>query len=523
MANDNRMDPRAPTPVPQPVAYERRHVGFFERAVAGPLPAAPGVAPVRKPIRGPKEKLPVAAEVDLSQVPNLDAGPPPVGMAPAPAAPAAPLPASPPPAVDFAGGADSLASIPPDTAGAVSDRFVFNPLNDDVHIFDRAGSALSRMTLDEFWNDETQPNRFSTFDPRAVYDPDGRRFIFASMANAERPTSTLLLAVSETDDPTGNWVIVVVPVDPARQGAVWLDYPSVGFTDDKVTVQVNLYTLADNAFAGSSVYVWDKHALYNPPHAAAASLFVLTGQGGTQVPAVTYGQGQATQYLVSRWTGNFQGNGYYVVYEITGTVAAQTVALNRIGFVQVPVTWDDAATGDFAPQRGSARLIDAGDDRVLSLVFRNDCLWFSNTAFLPAGGPTRTAAQWVQVEVGSWTVRQLGRVDDPQGGGFFAFPTVAVNAGDDALLGFARFSAADFAGGAYALRRAGDPAGTMRAPAFYAPGGSTYFKTFTGSANRWGDYSSTQVDPVDDRAFWTVQEHAAAVPDRWATRWAQVV
>jgi hypothetical protein len=261
-----------------------------------------------------------------------------------------------------------------------------------------------------------------------------------------------------------------------------------------------------------------------PPHTATPHLFVLADQGGTQAPAVTYDPAETTQYLVSRWTGNDQGRGFYTVYEVTGDVASGTVALHRVGDVEVPVTWDSEVTGDFAPQRGSAHRIDAGDDRVLSVVVRDGALWLSNTVFVPAGGsPTRSAAQWLQIELGSWNVLQLGRLDDPSGQVFFAFPTIAVNRRGDALLGCARFAAADFAGGAYALRRAADAPGTLRPPHLYAPGGSSYFKTNGGVPNRWGDYSSTQVDPLDDRSFWTVQERAASVPDTWATRWARVL
>ncbi len=523
MADALRMDPGAPMPVPSPLPFHVRLFSFGERAAPPDLaPAAAAPLRARKPLRRPKEPLPVASAVDPAQVRNVGAPGPPAGAAPpGAAAPGVALPPSPPPATVFDGGDDAGITIPPDTMGAVSDRFVFNPLNDDVHIFDRSGASLSRMALDTFWDVFTSP--MDAFDPRAVFDPEARRFFFTSTANAERPTSSLLLAVSETDDPNGNWIAGFVAVDPALQGDVWLDFPSIGFAADKVTVQVNLYTLQGNRFAGSSVYVWDKHELSTPPHAATPHLFVLLDQGGTQVPAVTYDAAERTQVLVSRWTGNHQGRGIYTVYEITGDVAAGTVALNRVGDIEIPLTWDSDVAGDFAPQLGSPRRIDAGDDRVLSAVVRDGALWLSNTVFLPAGGPTRCAAQWLQIEIGSWNVLQLGRLDDPTGQEFFAFPTLAVNGAGDALLGCARFAAADFAGGAYALRRAADAPGTLRPPHLYAAGGSSYFKANGGVPNRWGDYSSTQVDPLDDRSFWTVQERAADVPDTWATRWARVL
>ena len=57
---------------------------------------------------------------------------------------------------------------------------------------------------------------------------------------------------------------------------------------------------------------------------------------------------------------------------------------------------------------------------------------------------------------------------------------------------------------AYTSRMAGDPAGTM-------PGGEVICHTGTGaqtaSSNRWGDYSSMSVDPVDDCTFWYTQEY----------------
>jgi hypothetical protein len=59
-------------------------------------------------------------------------------------------------------------------------------------------------------------------------------------------------------------------------------------------------------------------------------------------------------------------------------------------------------------------------------------------------------------------------------------------------------------------------------------GQGAYVKTFGGSRNRWGDYSSTQVDPLDDRSLWTIQEYAGRPvgagdgSGRWATWWGKV-
>lgn len=513
------MDPRAPMPegIEVKVEVTSREVHLRSLAEGAELRMA-SAPPVRKPPRPKKERLPVAVEVDPLQVRNpaepLEPGR--AGLRAAPPGPAAPPMPSPPPAITFDGGGDGQVTVPPDTAGAVGIDHVLNPLNDRIHVFDRRGTSLSTLPLDDFWR-EVGP--VSAFDPKTVYDPFHDRFVFVSMANAESADTALLVAVSETGDPTGNWSSVLVPLGPSQQGTLWLDYPSLGFSDDKVTIQVNLYTLQGNHFAGSNIYVWDKDRLYADADTAAVRLFHFKDQGGTQVPAITSEPGQRDHFLVSRWS-----SGFYAVYVLTGSVSAGNVAINRVGFVQTPgVAWDSfSPSGDFAPQRGTARRIDAGDDRMLSAVFRNASLWFSHTVYLPAGGPNRTAAQWLEVDVGSWQIRQLGRIEDPSGQELFAFPTLAVNSAGHVLIGMSQFAVNRFASAAYALHAPGDSPGQTRTPHVYQPGLNRYFNTAGGTDNRWGDYSATQVDPTDDREFWTVQEYAAGDENAWATRWARV-
>jgi hypothetical protein len=58
-------------------------------------------------------------------------------------------------------------------------------------------------------------------------------------------------------------------------------------------------------------------------------------------------------------------------------------------------------------------------------------------------------------------------------------------------------------------------------------GEDSYIKDFGSGRVRWGDYSATVVDPVDDQAIWTIQEYAAedvgssASADRWGTWWGK--
>lgn len=518
------MNPKAAMPTATRMELETTQLSLSARVSALEGFGLAANAPIAlKPMRPAKEPLPVATEVDLDY--ELPAQP--QGLAPAAHSAASAskkeakdeAPAPPAVAISFDGGDDTGVSIPPDTAGAVSATHVFNPLNNDVVVFDRAGAQLQRLSLDAFW--QAFHAGVSTFDPRAVFDPFEQRFYFVTMADAGRTTSSLLVAVSENDDPTGNWHTVRIQVDDAEQGPVWLDYPSLGFTQDKITVQVNLFRRDSNRFAGSTVYVFDKASFLQPPHTPAVATFVMTDQGGTQVPATTYDASLQDQFLVSRWSGNVGGQGLLAIFEITGAVTGN-IAIRRVGFIRGSRSWASRSpAGDLGPQDTTSQRIDCGDDRLLSVVFRDNSLWCSHTIFVPTAAPTRCGAQWWEIGAPAFGLIQEGLLDDPDGDDFFAFPTLAVNAANDVVMGLSQFNSNAFASCAFAHRRAADPAGQMQGPTRIHAGRDRYFKTFGGSANRWGDYSATQVDPDDD-TFWTVQEYADSPADRWATRWAHI-
>jgi hypothetical protein len=236
------------------------------------------------------------------------------------------------------------------------------------------------------------------------------------------------------------------------------------------------------------------------------------------VPAVTYDPAVADQYLVARWGGNIQGQGYVVIYKLAGNVGLGQATFTQVGFVGTASTWAPFPPGDLGKQASIPQLLSVGDDRVLAVCVRNNRLYCCHAVMLPVGGPTRSAVQWWEINMASWSVIQVGRIDDPTGAVCYTAPSVSVNARDDLLIGHAQFSATIHPSGSYAVRAGGAPIASNT----FAPGLNSYFKTFGGTSNRWGDYSHAQVDPADDVNFWTVQEFADQPRDTWATMWTCV-
>lgn len=468
---------------------------------AHPAPPEPGALPLALP-------LPTGAEAHASAVVGRQG--------------AATDEPSPAPRASFAAIGDDGTAIPPDTQGAVGPEHVMTTLNSQVRVQDRAGRVLLTLSLAGFWASLGEP---SPFDPKLAFDPYTGRWLFSATANARRADSALLVAVSASADPLAGWHLYRVDAD--ADDLLWADYPSLGFNRFWAGVQVNLFD-SQKRLGRADLYLFDKADLM-AGGAGRFTRFTFAEGGGTQVPAVTYDSYEQTLYLLQQWHGNAGGKGFLRLYAVTGPVGE--ASLHAVAFPGVEAPWaaEPPNGADFAPQRGSTRRLATNDARVQSVVFRNGSLWAAQTIFLPAEAPTRSAVQWWEISP-EGSVRQVGRIDDAAGAIFYAFPSLAVNQHGDALLGFAHFTASDFASGAYALRHADDPPGTMRAPRLLKAGEAPYVKTGGGTRNRWGDYSSTVVDPRNDTDFWTVQEYAQApcagsgptLTDCWGTWWGQV-
>ncbi|MDA0577235.1 MAG: hypothetical protein O3B24_03955 [Verrucomicrobia bacterium] len=439
--------------------------------------------------------------------------------APEPEPEPSPLAASPGPAASFLGLGDSGTSIPPDTHGTVGPNHLMVTLNTQVRVQTRTGTVLSTVTLDSYWQALGSPD---AFDPKILYDSFSNRWIFVACADSRSSSSAVLIGVSQTSDPTGSWNLYRVDADAAN--LVWVDYPSIGFNKNWIVVQMNMFNVSNNAFNRTHLYVFNKSDLY----AGGAGAFTLISDnsiGGTQVPAITHDNTVNTMYVLQDWNGNFSGSGYLRLYTITGAIGFEV--LTEISFPSTANPWDSAPPDglDFVPQLGASQKIQANDSRMQRVVYRNGSLWGVHTVFLPAGGsPTRASVQWWELTPAGG-VLQRSRIDDAGGITNHFFPSLDVNQNADVLIGYSRGSANQFVSANYSFRYGTDAANTLRDDTVLKAGEAKYYKTFSGTRNRWGDYSATCVDPVNDYDMWTLQEYASTPSggsDRWGTWWGKV-
>jgi hypothetical protein len=427
------------------------------------------------------------------------------------------LPASPAPIDTFLSTISNGGNIPPDTHGAVDSNYCVTAINSAFHIQKRSGGNVSTASLDGFWG-SLITGGIGAFDPRVHYDVNYHRWIMVSDAvnQSNMFSSTLLIAVSKTSNPTGKWWTYSIPIDPTN--AAWLDFPDVGYNNKWVVITGNFFANTGGGQTGAAVYVFN----YNSLMTGAGAPFTKISQSSsfTICPVLTYDATEPNLFCVNAYNS---GAGQLQLWKITGAV--NSPVMTSIGNPTTTQHWHGAEPGntDYAPQRGSANRFDEGDNRITSATFRNHKIWCAHTVWLPDPGSTnRSSIMWWQIDTFANPL-QNGLIDNQVGPQFYAYPSIAVNQNDDALVGFSAFSATSYASGAYALHMHTDPADSMRPINIFRHGQTTYFQNFGGGKDRWGDYSATCIDPLNNLDFWTIQESVPSTPaNYWDTWWAYV-
>jgi hypothetical protein len=396
-------------------------------------------------------------------------------------------------------------------------------LNSEVSIQNKQGTTLSTTSLLGFWNG--LGGHTDIYDPKIAYDPYDKRWFFVCCASRDATSSALLIAVSQTADPTGGWITYTIKADPGNK--LWFDYPSLGFNRNWITVGGYLFkvtgaTGGSDTVSRSRVWVLDKSVLYAAPSNISVPFFDQNSYFHIS-PAITYSPTDNTQWLVSVLNPSSNNSGFLRLFSITGTQAAPV--FNVGASVNVGGAWNNG--GVTGPQSGSATGLDLGDDRVLQSTFRNGTLWAGNTICLPAGNPTTCAAQIVAINpVTALATENIKTAANTDASVMQAYPSITVNRNNDIFFGYSTFRSNAFVTSTISYRR-NDGLGFFF---YYFKGGEDWYVNLNPktSLNRWGDYSATYIDPEDDLTAWSIQEYTrprvgnSNSSGRWSTWWAKI-
>ncbi len=437
------------------------------------------------------------------------------------------------------------AAFPPDSMGTAGPAQFITFVNGRIRSFTKAGVADGVLDAnpDVFFSSVATPVAGSvvldfTSDPQIRYDRFTARWFLSIIdvpcTNATCTTTAAnrwLLAVSDAASNgtiTGStvWTFFQFQADP---GTNFCDYPSLGVDVNALYVGCNIFSSA-GSFVGTNGYVVRKTSVLG-----AGPIFV------TMFANLAAGAGAGPES--PRGVDNFDPGateGYFVGPDNAAFSLIQFRRVSNPGSAtptisaNIPVTVPTTTTPNRVPHLGNTGgnngQLDSLDDRFFQAMIRNGRLWAAHNFRVNTSGVASTAAQnrnatrWYEFQnlTTTPTVVQSGTVFDNAATAAasrqYWIPSAVVTGQGHTILGMSMAGTPAGATPAFVGRLAGDTLGTMTGPPTVA---AVTFGTTTANYNppsdpggasgrRWGDYSFTVVDPLDDMTVWTIQQYNQA-------------
>jgi hypothetical protein len=372
------------------------------------------------------------------------------------------------------------------------------------------------------------------FDPKVIYDQYAQRFVVVALeqwdTGAGRPSneSRILVAVSKTSDPNAGWWLHSIN-SKINIGGVdrWADYPGLGVDDKAVYVALNMFAFSAGGGGSGGVRCWiiNKTPTYagpnnsiaftvHDPYTAGGSVAVTTQPAHMYGPLGNGSTGKPLGTFLVSYSGLTDGTFEYLqVVEITDPLGTMGAPVFTQQFILDGDIENSLVGLPDAPQFGSAYTIETNDRRALNAVWRENNLWTCAEIY-PVTGPdaNQVTARWWRMNTTNptITIADAGNVggEDLGAGTYTFFPAVMVDCDLNMALGFAASNSAMYCGAYYTTRMATDAAGTVSATGTLAAGVDYYKRFFSGTRNRWGDYSGLALCPSGESNFYVYNEYA---------------
>jgi hypothetical protein len=415
---------------------------------------------------------------------------------------------------------------PPDPSGDVGKDHYVQMVNQsngalfEVRSKQTGAIVLGPIETATIWS---QVGSGSIGDPIIQYDHAAQRWLMMEMQGF---AGGLLVAVSQTSDPTGAW--------KAYQ------YQTLGFPDyPKLYVWHNAYILTVNEIVNGNTcagYAFEREAILNGESSFDVYRFVMPNFGGILYQPATgadWESGPAPPQNSPAYIFRVYDDGW-------------NGGKDRLQVWEVRTNWQDPAssslTGPFLltptpfetkvcfgnglfdcieqPDQGAPRITALENIIMYRAPYRNfgtyESVVLNHVADVSGevGDGGDAAIRWYELQKsssGTWQIHQEGTyAPDFKTNRFTG--TISQDGEGNIALGYSVCSDVTQPGLRVTGRRASDPPGQMTVQEYsIVEGGTSHLDA------RWGDYSSMAVDPVDDRTFWFTGEYQP-VGANWGTK-----
>lgn len=395
--------------------------------------------------------------------------------------------------------------IPPDTMGAVGPNHYVELINGRYSAYRKTdGVRVQTSSLDQFFLNGglASINPTSSFDPRVMFDASSGRWFACAVDGARTALSSFLIAVSLTNDPTAGWRSFRVDAD--TDNVEWADFPTMGFSTDKVVLTANMFPIAAGSTTVTVLTIPKASLTAGVPSIAGFTIIENTNPNNTGFTPSPTQDPQGASADVRLLSAFNSGSGSLKFSSLTGAPAGPAFTTAG-GFVTVPAF--SAPPTAPQPAIGGAQKanINTGDTRFSGPVYRvGGSIWATDSSSI-AG---RSAIQWYQFDANTFAVLRAGSVSHPTLSLYF--PSISANTSGDVVIGCSGSSSTQPVSTYAFVGRAASATVFFSDPVLLKAGLDDYQALDGSSRNRWGDYSSVSPDPSDANRFWAIQEWVSA-------------
>ena len=434
---------------------------------------------------------------------------------------------------------------PPDTVGDVGPNHYVQATNVLFRVWDKNGNPLTPPSrLSGLFNPLGGACALSAKgDPIVLYDPFADRWLISQLGFASTPGVPPYyecIAVSQTPDPTGAYYLYAFQTP----GNEFPDYPKLGVWPDAYYMTVNQFS-SGGPFNGTGAFAFDRaRMLLGDPSASYVyfnlSLTAYPERIGGMLPsdfdgliAPPVGRPNIFAYMTSITFGNVSDALRLFDFHVDfGNPTNSTFTERPESPLPVAPFNPTSPTGRAdilqPPPSTNTSALDSISDRLMyRLQYRNspsgESLVMNHTVGAPAStvlGTYRAGVRYYQLKSsgGAYSIAEQATYA-PSDGLSRWMGNAATDHEGNLAVAFSTSSINQFPSLAYAGRLASDPPGGL----FH---GEQTLVAGTGvqtGSTRWGDYSSLNVDPLDDCTFWFTSEYYSAAsqagsPVGWLTR-----
>ncbi len=404
-------------------------------------------------------------------------------------------------------------AIPPDTNGSVGATQFVLITNFDYAVYDKkTGSQILAPTrINTIWSGfGGQCQSDNGGDPIALWDKIAQRWVIEQLEYFVNNQNLVCVAVSTSADATGSYNRYSF-----NFGSPLPDYPKLAVWPDAYYLSVNSFGVG----AGEPCAL-DRTAMLAgqtasmqcfTPNAVNFSFMPSDLDGSTLPPS------GAPNHFIELGNNTNTLDEYDFHVDFTNPSNSTFTGPNVI---TVPNYALVCGGGTCIPQPSPGELLDTLGDRLMyRLAYRNygdhESMVINHTVQPGKGSTATSAVRWYELRStppgGTFSVYQSATLQHPTVSIWMA--SVAMDKVGDIAMGLSASSKSVKPSIAYLGRVATDPLGQMEAPKVVANGSGVQ----ENGGDRWGDYSSMSIDPVDDCTFWYSQEYYKSNGTDWIT------